>query len=78
MRPAKAGLQEHRLEVDKLFQKIVMIRDRLRVLEQKINGNKTLSSVEKAELQQYITRCYGSLTSFNFLFNRDEDKFSSS
>jgi hypothetical protein len=78
VRPVREDLQPHRLPVDKLFHKVVMIRDRLRVLEQKINGNKTLSSVEKAELQAYITRCYGSLTSFNFLFKRDDEKFSSS
>ena len=77
VRPAKGDLKEHRLEIDKFFHKIVMIRDRLRVLEQKINGNKTLSAVEKVDLQLYITRCYGSLTSLNFLFKRDEDKFSS-
>ena len=69
------GAQDHRMEVDKLFHKVVMIRDRLRVLEQKINANKTLSGAEKVDLQQYVTRCYGSLTSLNFLFKRDEDKF---
>ncbi|MHC4972927.1 MAG: hypothetical protein ACYTG3_11400 [Planctomycetota bacterium] len=78
VKPAREDLQPHRLPVDKLFQKVVMIRDRLRVLEQKINANKTLSAVEKAELQAYVTRSYGSLTSLNFLFKRDEDKFSSS
>jgi len=78
VKPARDDMQPHRLPVDKLFHKVVMIRDRLRVLEQKINGNKTLSSMEKAELQAYITRCYGSLTSFNFLFKRDDEKFSSS
>ena len=78
VKPARDDVQPHRLPVDKLFNKVVMIRDRLRVLEQKINGNKTLSAMEKAELQAYITRCYGSLTSFNFLFKRDDEKFSSS
>ena len=77
VRPADPNLGEHVLEVDKLFHKVVMIRDRLRVLEQKINGNKKLTSVEKVDLQQYITRCYGSLTSLNFLFRDDADKFRS-
>lgn len=77
VKPARDDVQPHRLPVDKLFHKVVMIRDRLRVLEQKINGNKTLNVLEKAELQAYITRCYGSLTSFNFLFKRDDEKFSS-
>lgn len=75
VRPAREGLKEHHLPVDQLFSKVVMVRDRLRVMEAKINANKTLSGAEKAELQQYITRSYGSLTSFNFLFARDEDKF---
>jgi len=78
VRPGKPGLQEHRLPVDSLFHKVVMIRDRLRVLEQKINANKTLTDAEKVDLQQYVTRCYGSLTSLNFLFKRDADKFSGS
>jgi hypothetical protein len=78
VRPAKEGLKEHHLPVDALFHKVVMIRDRLRVLEQKINASKSLSDAEKLEMQQYVTRCYGSLTSLNFLFKRDEDKFSGS
>ncbi|MHC4955210.1 MAG: hypothetical protein ACYTGZ_15255 [Planctomycetota bacterium] len=77
VRSATGEVKEHRLAIDNLFHKIVMIRDRLRVLEQKINANKTLTEVEKVDLQQYITRCYGSLTGLNFLFKRDEDKFSS-
>jgi hypothetical protein len=64
--------------VDALFHKVVMIRDRLRVLEQKINAHKALSAADKVEMQQYVTRCYGSLTSLNFLFKREEDKFSGS
>ena len=78
VRSATGAVKEHRLEVDKLFHKVVMIRDRLRVLEQKINAHKTLTTIEKIELQQYVTRCYGSLTSLNFLFKSDEDKFSGS
>lgn len=78
LRPAKAGLQEHRIPIDQLFHKVVMVRDRLRVLEQKVNAHATLTAAEKVDLQQYITRCYGSLTSFNFLFAREEDKFKGS
>jgi hypothetical protein len=75
VRPGREGVREHTLSIDQLLHKVVMVRDRLRVLEQKINANKTLADTEKVDLQQYITRCYGSLTSLNFLFSRDEDKF---
>jgi hypothetical protein len=75
MIPGKEGTQEKRLPLDALFHKIVMIRDRLRVLEQKVNGHKGLSPDEKIQMQQYITACYGSLTTFNALFRRREDGF---
>ena len=77
VRSAAGDVNEHRLSVDALFHKVVMIRDRIRVLEQKINSHKTLTDVEKVDLQQYITRCYGSLTSLNFLFREEADKFRS-
>jgi len=57
------------------FSKVTAVRERLRVLEQKINNHDALSATEKAELQAYITRSYGSLTTFNFLFRADRDKF---
>ena len=74
--PGKEGTQEKRIPLDVFFKKIVMVRDKLRVLEQKVNGNKSLSDEEKVQLQQYITGCYGSLKSFNILFKRKEDQFS--
>ncbi len=76
MKPGREGTQEKCLPIDTLFNKIVMIRDKLRVLEQKINGSKSLSAQEKVQLQQYITGCYGSLTTFNVLFADRADGFS--
>jgi len=75
LRPGKAGLQEKEIPIDGLFHKIVMLRDRLRVLEQQINANEKLSEPEKLQFQQYITRCYGTLTTFNVLFREQQDQF---
>lgn len=60
---------------DALFKKVTSIREKLRVMEQKINGHPGLDAADKAELQGYLTRCYGSLTTFNFLFREEKDQF---
>ncbi len=73
--PGKADLQAKELPIDALFHKVVMVRDRLRTLEQKLNAHPKLSDAEKVEMQQYVTRCYGSLTSFNVLFRDKGDQF---
>jgi hypothetical protein len=73
--PGKAELQPKELPVDALFHKVVMVRDRLRTLEQRLNTHPKLSDAERVEMQQYITRCYGSLTSFNILFRDKADHF---
>ncbi len=73
--PGKADLQAKDLPIDNLFHKVVMVRDRLRTLEQKLNAHPKLSDAEKVEMQSYITRIYGSLTSFNHLFREKNDQF---
>ena len=75
MRPGKPGLQEKEVPIDTFFKKVVMVRDRLRVLEQQINSHGSLTDADKVSMQQYITRCYGSLTTFNALFEDREDYF---
>jgi hypothetical protein len=74
LRPGRPGLQERAWPIETFFHKVVMLRNRLRVLEQQINGS-ALPDDEKVRLQSYITGCYGSLTSFNILFAEEEDRF---
>jgi hypothetical protein len=74
LKPGKEGVAEKRIPIETLFKKIVTIRDKLRVLEQKVNGNSTLTDEEKIGLQQYITGCYGSLTTFNVLFAEPKEE----
>ena len=75
MEPGDTNLRGKELTIDSFFHKITMVRDRLRVMEQKINASKNLDEQEKIDLQQYITRSYGSLTSFNVLFKMKSQQF---
>lgn len=75
IQPADKSLKPKEIPITDFFHKVVMLRDRLRVLEQNINSHKSLSDEEKVNIQQYITRCYGSLTTFNVLFKNKEDWF---
>lgn len=74
LEPGQAGLSSKEIPIDTFFHKIIMVRDRVRVMEQKINSSK-IEEIEKIELQQYITRIYGSLTTFNVLFKSTNNYF---
>lgn len=77
-KPADDRLKQHEMSIERFMHKIVMMRDNLRVLEQQINSNKSLEIGEKIKLQNYITRIYGSMTSFNMFFADEEDTFKGS
>ena len=75
LQPKDTSLTLKEIPIKTFFHKIVMLRDRLRVMEQKINSSRNLDDQEKVDLQQYITRCYGSLTTFNVLFKNNSQHF---
>ena len=74
LKPGKPGVQEKSWPIDSFFHKVVMLRNRLRTLEQQVNAS-DLPDDQKVKIQGYITGCYGSLTSFNVLFADEEDRF---
>lgn len=75
IKPENPGLKSKEIPIDDLFHKVVMIRESLRVLEQKINSHPKLDDADRVQLQQYVTRVYGSLTTLNLLFRDEEDRF---
>ena len=75
LKPGKPGTQEKTVPIEAFFRKIVAVRERLRVLEQRINAHPKLSDEDRVQLQDYITRAYGSLTTFNVFFAEPADRF---
>lgn len=75
LQPRDKTLSSKEIPIDTFFRKVVLLRDRLRVLEQKINSSSALDDQDKVDIQQYITRCYGSLTTFNVLFKNNSQQF---
>lgn len=75
LQPGNTTMASKEIPIDQFFHKIVMLRDRLRVMEQRINAHDKLTDEDKVNLQQYLTRIYGSLTTFNVLFKLKEDHF---
>jgi hypothetical protein len=75
LKPENPALQAKEIPIEALFHKVVMLRESLRVLEQRLNNHPKLDDEDRVQLQQYITRVYGTLTTFNVLFRDDEDKF---
>ena len=75
LKPADEGLDAKEIPIEDFFGKVVRVRDQLRVLEQKLNNHPKLSDDERRQMQGYVTRCYGTLTTFNLLFQEKADQF---